>query len=101
MPVVAAQRALDWEHTHSWTKRAEIALFALFASLAVTAAYHLGYPEFRGPQILGPLIGNGILTGAYLVTGSPLAAVLPHLAMHVAAVLHGMESTMQLPPHYG
>jgi hypothetical protein len=46
------------------------------------------------------VIGNVIITSSYLLTGSPLAAVVTHVIMHVAAVLHGMETTLQLPPHY-
>ncbi len=30
----------------------------------------------------------------------PLPAVLARVAMHLAAVLHGMEGVAQLPPHY-
>jgi hypothetical protein len=73
---------------------------ALAASLVVTALYHLGFAEFRGPALLQPLIGNAIVTAGYLASGSPLAAIVSHVAMHVAAVVHGMESTVQLPPHY-
>jgi hypothetical protein len=76
------------------------ASMALGASLLVTAAYHLGYDEFRGAAVVQPLIGNALLTLGFLVTGSPLAAILGHVIMHTAAVLHGMESTIQLPPHY-
>ncbi|MGV3721773.1 MAG: hypothetical protein ACO1SX_12750 [Actinomycetota bacterium] len=72
----------------------------LAASLAVTAAYHAGFPEFRGGALLSPLLGNGVFTLAYLLTRSPLTPTLGHMAMHVAAVLHGMGSTIQLPPHY-
>jgi hypothetical protein len=36
---------------------------------------------------------------AYLLTTSPLAPVGAHAVMHVSAVLHGAESTVQLPPH--
>jgi len=50
--------------------------------------------------LIQPLIGNGILTAGYLLTGSPLTAVVGHVIMHGAAVLHGMETTLQLPPHY-
>jgi hypothetical protein len=46
------------------------------------------------------LIGNAVVTAAYLLAGNPLAPVLAHVIMHVAAVLHGMETTMQQPPHY-
>lgn len=76
------------------------ALMALGASLLVTAAYHLGYPEFRGPAVVQPLIGNALLTLGFLLTKSPAAAIVGHVIMHAAAVLHGMETTIQLPPHY-
>ena len=73
---------------------------ALAASLLVTALYHVGFAEFRGPALLQPLIGNAIITAGYLASGSPLAPIVSHVIMHVAAVVHGMESTAQLPPHY-
>ena len=61
---------------------------------------HLGYAEFQGPALGWVVVGNAIITSSYLLTGSPLAAILSHVAMHVAAVLHGMETMLQLPPHY-
>jgi hypothetical protein len=76
------------------------AFVALLGSALVTAAYHAGFAEFRGPQLLQPVIGNSVVTLAYLLTGSPLAAIVSHVLMHVAAVAHGMASIMQLPPHY-
>ncbi len=75
--------------------------FALIASMVVTMAYHLGYPEYRGKgRILGPSIGNGIMTIGYILTNSPIAAVFSHMAMHVAGVLRGPATVIQLPPHY-
>jgi hypothetical protein len=74
--------------------------FSLLASLAVTAAYHLGFAEFRGPGLIQPLIGNGLVSLAYILAGNPLAAIIAHVVMHLAAVLHGMATTTQLPPHY-
>ena len=59
-----------------------------------------GFAEFRGPTLLQPLIGNAVVTAGYLLTGSPLAAILAHVIMHGAAVFQGMEGTVQLPPHY-
>lgn len=76
------------------------ALAAVGASLLVTALYHLGFAEYRGPALYGPLIGNAVITVGYLLTGSPVAALLAHMLMHGAAVIHGMETTAQLPPHY-
>lgn len=72
---------------------------ALLASLLVTATYHLGFPEFRGPALVQPLIGNGVVTAGYLLTGNPLTPTVAHVLLHGAAVLRGPEATVQLPPH--
>jgi hypothetical protein len=84
----------------SWSVRLRAAAIALAASMLVTGVYHLGYREFRGPQLAQPLIGNAVLTAGYLLTGNVAAPLLGHVIMHGAAVLHGMETTSQLPPHY-
>ncbi len=101
LPVFAVWRALT---ELGWTKRCSgrvmAGLLALAGSLAVVAVYHLGYPEFRGPQVMFPVVGVGVMSLAYLATGNPLSAVISHVAMHVAAVLYGLESVSQLPPHY-
>jgi len=76
------------------------ALGALAGSLAVTAAYHLGFAEFRGAALAAPLVGNALVTLAYLASGSLLAPLVAHVLMHGAAVLHGMATAVQLPPHY-
>lgn len=86
--------------TESFFRSAGTAGIALLFSLIITFCYHFGYREYRGKQIAGTLVGNGILTIAFLITGSPLAAVLPHIAMHLAAVTHARDTTHQLPPHY-
>jgi hypothetical protein len=77
-----------------------VACLAIGASLVVTVAYHLGYPEFQSTDVRDPLIGNTIASLAYVATNNPLGAILSHVAMHVAAVLEGAEGTTQLPPHY-
>ena len=101
MPVVAVWQGMSAVGlTRSFEGTLLAGATALAASLLVTAAYHFGYPEFRGPQLLGPLIGNAVLTVAFLVTRNPIAAIAPHVAMHMAAVLHGAASSVQLPPHY-
>lgn len=76
------------------------ALVALAGSALAAALYHLGFAEFQGGRLLYPVIGNLVITLGYLLSGSPLAAILAHVMMHGAAVLHGMATTMQLPPHY-
>jgi hypothetical protein len=81
------------------TRRLGWGLAALAGSLLVTAVYHAGFAEFRGPQLMAPLIGNAIITAGYLLTGSPVTPVVSHVLMHGAAVLHGLATTAQLPPH--
>ena len=49
---------------------------------------------------MGPSIGNGVMSLGYILTANPLTAVLSHIAMHIAGVLHGPASVIQLPPHY-
>jgi hypothetical protein len=75
-------------------------VLGLLASFFTTTAYHLGYPEFRGKKVLWPNIGNGVLSLAYLLTMNPLAAILPHITMHIVAMMHGPKTTGQVPPHY-
>jgi len=100
MPVLAVQGPGFYASNPSWKERLGRGLVALAASLLVTVAYHAGYAEFHGPKMLAVIIGNAIITSSYLLTGSPLAAVATHVIMHTAAVFHGMETTLQLPPHY-
>jgi len=101
LPVLAVREALT---KLGWTKnlsgRVGAGLLALVVSMAVIAIYHLGYPEFRGVQLVYPVLGVSVMSLAYIVTGNPIAAVISHVAMHIAAVLHGVETVMQLPPHY-
>jgi hypothetical protein len=80
--------------------RIGIGLIGLTASIFVTVIYHLGYPEFRGKKVVWPVIGNGVLSLAYILTLNPLAAILPHVGMHIIAMIHGRETTGQVPPHY-
>lgn len=95
LPVLAtwqALSALGW--TSGWIGVVFSGLLALVASLFVIVVHHLGYREFRGPQIAGTAM-IGILSLAYLLTMNPLAAMGGHIIMHTGAVLHGTE----LPPH--
>lgn len=101
LPVLAVKIALGgpaW--TEVWYGKVGTGIIGLLASFLVTTAYHLGYPEFRGKKIIWPNVGNGILSLAFILTANPLAAVLPHMAMHVAAMIHGPKTTGLVPPHY-
>lgn len=75
-------------------------LLALAASIVVTVAYHLGYTEFHGVSMFWVIAGMSIITSTYLLTGSPISAIVTHIIMHSAAVLHGAETVLMLPPHY-
>lgn len=99
IPVLTLYGAQPAEVLRSPSGRIGWAFAALSASALITAAYHAGFAEFRSPALVGPVIGNLLVTLGYLLSGSPIAAFLSHILMHVAAVLHGMESTIQLPPH--
>jgi hypothetical protein len=102
MPVAAVWNGfLQAGWTDSWLGMIAAGVLALGASLLVTAAYHVGYPEFRNKRVGLVLVGNALITLAYLLSTNPLGAVISHTAMHLAAVLRGPETTIQLPPHVG
>ncbi len=100
LPVLMTWRAF---RSAAWARRTGgrivVGGLALVVSLLVTAAYHLGSPEFQGAAVVSPVIGNGISTLAYLVASNPLGSIVSHVAMHVAAVLHGPAILLQLRPH--
>ena len=99
IPVLTLYGGQPAEVLQSPSGRVGWAGVALVASGLITASYHAGFAEFRGSALVGPVIGNLVVTLGYLLSGSPVAAFLSHILMHVAAVLRGMESTTQLPPH--
>jgi hypothetical protein len=92
---------MAWQTVHSlgWSGAAGAVLrvlLPLLASVVVIVVHHLGYPEFRNPRQLSmAVVGCGLLTVGFLVTGNLLTAPVGHVLMHSAAVLHGTE----LPPH--
>jgi hypothetical protein len=101
IPVLATWQAfavLGW--TTAWTGQLLAGIVCLIASFLVTGAYHRGYAEYRGKRLIAPIIGNGVMSLGYLITANPLTAIASHIAMHVAGVIHGPETTAQLPPHY-
>lgn len=78
---------------------AGIGALALAMSLLFTAAYHLGYPDFRGSKVSKPLTGDAIWSAPTLVTLSPLGAPIAHIGLHVSAVVHSYQTDLFLPPH--
>jgi hypothetical protein len=101
LPILAVKSFItDTMWLESWYGKIGFILTGLVASFFATTVYHLGYPEFRGKNVIWPNIGNGVLSLAYLLTMNPLAAILPHISMHIVAMIHGRETTGQVPPHY-
>lgn len=100
MPVLAVWQAVS---AAAWSPSLLTSIIAgglaLAASLLVTLTYHLGYPEFRNRSIGLVLLGNALITLAFLLSASPFGALISHMLMHFAAVIQGPETTIQLPPH--
>lgn len=101
LPILAVRLAIeDTTMLNSWSGKILFIVLGLLASFFATTVYHLGYPEFLGKKVIVANIGNGLMSLAYLLTLNPLAAILPHITMHIVAMIHGPRTTLQVPPHY-
>jgi len=76
-----------------------IGIVALIASLAMTAAYHSGYSDFRSDKMAKPLTGDVIWSAPTLLTLNPIGAPIAHAGLHTSAVLHSYDTDTFLPPH--
>jgi len=76
-----------------------VGVLALTASLAFTAVYHAGYPEFRSAKIGNPIRGDVVWSIPTLATLNPLGGPIAHVGLHVAAVVHSYDTDLFLPPH--
>jgi hypothetical protein len=76
-----------------------IGVVALVASLGMTAAYHLGYSDFRSGKVRSPIAGDVAWSMPTLLTLNPIGAPIAHATMHVTAVLHSYHTDLFLPPH--
>jgi hypothetical protein len=100
MPVLAVWIAFPQVmQSDSWLGKLGVGVLALLASLLVALTYHLGYQEYRNRSVRLVLIGNSLITLAFLLSSNPLGAVISHIVMHIAATIRGPETTLQLPPH--
>ena len=79
-------------------RRLRFAGLTLVLTMGVTAAYHLGYPQFRGSDLVQPEIGALIATIPTALTGNPAGAIVVHDVFHVAANVHTYRSATFLPP---
>jgi hypothetical protein len=71
---------------------------ALPLVIAVTAAYHLGYPQYRQDGIGRPETGNVLISIPAFATANPLGSFVAHVSQHVTAVTHSYESEIFNPP---
>jgi hypothetical protein len=99
-PILAVFAAFEGTHLRRrpWGK-VMIGLAAIVASLAMTAAYHAGYSDFRSQKVQEPLKGDVVWSAPTLLTLNPLGAPVAHAGMHVTAVIHSYETDVMLPPH--
>jgi hypothetical protein len=84
---------------HRLRGKLAVGALGLGMSLAFTAVYHLGYPEFRGDMLKKPLAGDVVWSAPTLLTLNPLGAPIAHAGLHVSAVLHSYDTGTFLPPH--
>jgi hypothetical protein len=76
-----------------------VGLIAVLASLAMTAAYHLGYSDFRSDKLRKPVAGDLVWSAPTLLTLNPIGAPIAHAGLHVTAVVHNSDTDLFLPPH--
>ncbi len=79
-------------------RRVRFAALSLVLSFGITAAYHLGYPQFRSTDLVQPEIGAVVAWVPTALTGNPVGAIVVHDAYHVAANVHRYHSEIYLPP---
>lgn len=94
----------DSSHTLGWLAAASIIAFTVPAVFSIGLRWEpslfqiLGYTEFQRLEIISAMICRVISN--LTVDRESLSCRRDHVIMHMAAVLHGMETTLQVPPHY-
>ena len=81
-----------------WQGTLAVGALAIVASLAMTAAYHAGYGQFRSSDMRSPLAGDLVWSVPTLVTLNPIGAPIAHIGLHTGAVLHSYDTELFLPP---
>ena len=85
-------------HIHGLAARLRFVALALPLIMAITATYHLGYPQYREDGVSKPETGNVALSIPMLATMNPLGSMAAHASMHITAVIHAYETPTFLPP---
>ena len=101
-PILATFAAFSTKPIRDRSRRAVAAIgaLAIAMSIAFTAVYHLGYPEFRGAKLKKPVAGDVMWSVPTLLTLNPVGAPIAHVGLHVAAVTHSYNTSTFLPPHH-
>jgi ABC-type glycerol-3-phosphate transport system permease component len=81
-----------------WRGKLRFTALALPLVVAVTAVYHLGYPQYRRDGLGRPETGNVLISIPTFATANPVGSVVAHVSQHVAAVTHAYESRIFNPP---
>lgn len=88
---------------HGISRKAMFAVLAMVLTITITATYHLGYSQIRDNGMdrngmLGPEIGNTVISLPTIATLNPIGSMIAHVSMHVTANAHSYETDLFLPP---
>jgi hypothetical protein len=97
LPCVVVYRLLGGQ-LPSWRRRLQYFFGSLGLVMALTAVYHLGYPQYRQDGVRQPETGNVIISGPMLLSTNPIGSIADHVAMHISAVQHEYNTEVRLPP---
>jgi hypothetical protein len=97
LPCLVVYRALGG-HLAEWRRRLAYFAASLALVMTITAAYHLGYSQYREDGVGGPETGNALISMPMLLSSNPIGSIADHAAMHISAVAHTYETEERLPP---
>ena len=82
----------------TWRRRLGYFAASLVLVVTITAAYHLGYAQYRPDGLGEPEKGNTLISVPALLTANPAGSVIAHTGMRIASVAHIYETDVRLPP---
>lgn len=85
------------------SRKAMFAALTMALTITITATYHLGYSQVRDNGMdrngmLGPEIGNTVISLPTIATLNPIGSMIAHASMHITADGHSYETDLFLPP---
>jgi hypothetical protein len=97
LPCLVVFRALGGRLA-CWRRRIAYFAASLVLVMTITAAYHLGFEQYREDGVGAPETGNTIISMPMLLSTNPIGSIADHAAMHISAVAHSYETEVRLPP---